>query len=531
MIETIDAEPLVFDFTKNSSSSCDDTASIYSTTSNFTTYTTQDDYLDPEDLRYYLGLLDERPYEFMPPVAGGLPPLEAMNIPYYDPLQYKLNPSQTQQAVQVTEAKRGPRYMLTYLHKKMKFNPRREGHESDLALKPVFSGGSAISMATATSGNTITTTMPISPPLPPIPSAYEKDMSKSGVFSKFKKRSKNKVPPSPMASPPVSDHEPLDHSDSDDLLTANAAVVSYCPSNNSISPTSSHGKKTLLPSSVSSKSAPLSTVPSRRKKTPSIFSMSLGKSSKRSPIKQIKKTHKYLANMGTIRLRGCEKRPFEIVVDPRFPHSYIDMDAVIRETTSAADKHKVNLLSASFQIVATPVYNAESEHNRVCIDIELVPKGVGYDTGSRPQSVTADNFMNVRQTPAAATSKSIFTKPTLSKAVLRKRAFNATPNFSLHSTIPQSTQNYAKTRVQTDVKTPDADAPATQREETTEERAQRIQNEAFASQWYEDSKDIIALMTLSPYNCVLGQDWLNKLYQSAYKTPLSKVSEQAEDDD
>lgn len=590
MIETVDAEPLVFDFSKSGAASShasahgapssyaaagDDAQSLYSTSSNFTTYSyaAHDDdllhhhQLDPDDLKRYIALLGERPYEFLPPVQeGGLPPLEAMNIPHYDPVQYNYNPNKTQRATKMAEARRGPKYMLTYLHRKMRYSPPRTARArgSGGELRPAFSNASAISMGTAAttlgtlgaSTHTVTLSTPLTPPppLPKVPPGYAssvsgasqapKTSSTPSIFSKLKQRMvASRAPPSPVASPQGSDHEAAA------VDTVDAAAVS---------PTSSHNidKK---PGSSKNQVKPVSSLPTHhayvpphhdphKKRTPSLFSVAsslrhhhlapsrTAGGTPASPIQRIKKTHKYLANMGTIRLRGGDKRPFEIIVDPRFPHSYLDMDALIRESASATEDHqrKFNLLAASFEIVATPVYNAESEYNRVCIDIELVPRNLPADdlagferylygdeeaTGNQEEEENtgdanekADQVGDLPRRRLKTRSFFSNSESSSASALGKKRTFNnaAAAGFSLYAPNPLPTQ-------QPKPSTKPCIPLATKPEETAADKAQRIQNEAFVNQWHEDSKSIITLMPLSPYNCVLGRDWLAALYNSAYK--------------
>lgn len=539
MIETVDAEPIVFDFSASASASRPepDTFSIYSRISNVSTHSVNsEDDPDLDDLKYYLEQLPDRPSEYLPPVAGGLPPLEALNIPYYDPLQVKFNPTTTQQDALRVEAKRGPRYMLMYLMRKLRYRPPNlarqnhlKPHSSAKTMATVASDGSDGSIGTIKSTMTNGTVsapnrMPASPPLPPLP-ANEKPASPRFKFVSrlMHKKSASKVPPSPLASPPVSDQELLVHaSDSDASLNGTHPVkplsLSDPESPQSQSPTIS--KKSSIPGAKSY----VPPAPSVKKKAPSILNVVMSRMSKPSPIRQIKRSHKYLANMGTIRLQGCEKRPFELIIDPRFPKSYIDIDALIRETTQGG-KDKFNLLSAQFQIIATPVYNAESTHNRVCVDLEVRPLSMGgLDPRFRPQSITKDTINRIQQNPAPHPAKNVsnFTNQNNRKDQSARKAltYNTMPNFSLYSTIPASTQKYAS-KLQNHTASSSQPAHPVEEEyrETEEDRIQRLRNEEFESQWAEDSKDIITLMNLQPYNCILGRDWLAKLYEAAYRRP------------
>lgn len=542
MIETVDAEPIVFDFSASASALRPeaDTFSIYSRISNVSTHSiNSEDDPDLDDLKYYLDQLPDRPSEYLPPVSGGLPPLEAMNIPFYDPLQVKFNPTITQQDTLRIEAKRGPRYMLTYLVRKLRYRPpnlARHNHlrpySSARTMTTVASDGSDASIGTIKSTVTSGTVsapnrMPASPPLPPLP-ANEKPASPRFKFVSrlMHKKSASKIPPSPLASPTVSDHEILVHaSDSDASMNGTHFVkpvsLSDPESPKSQSPTVSKnsgtpGAKSYVPPA-----------PTIKKKTPSILNVVMSRRSKPSPIRQIKKSHKYLANMGTIRLQGCERTPFEIIIDPRFPKSYIDIDALIRETTQGG-KNKLNLLSAQFQIIATPVYNAESTHNRVCVDLEVRPLSMGaIDPRLRQQSITKDAIQNInriQQNPAPPPPRNVsaFTNQNRRKDQSARKAltYNTMPNFSLYSTIPASTQKYAaKLQNSTAPSSQPAHRVEEEYQETEEDRIQRLRNEEFESQWAEDSKDIITLMNLQPYNCILGRDWLAKLYEASYRLP------------
>lgn len=83
-----------------------------------------------------------------------------------------------------------------------------------------------------------------------------------------------------------------------------------------------------------------------------------------------RKSNPYLENFGTLQLRQSGTRiPFTVIIDPRFPHSFIDMDAIVRESSKF---HDFDLLARAFKVVATPRYSPENPQNRVVIDIELI---------------------------------------------------------------------------------------------------------------------------------------------------------------
>jgi hypothetical protein len=131
----------------------------------------------------------------------------------------------------------------------------------------------------------------------------------------------------------------------------------------------------------------------------------------------LKKSHPYLQNIGTLRLHKTGPRiPFTVLVDPRFPHSYIDMEAIVRESSNVRD---FDLLARAFKVVATPRYSPEDPHNRVVIDVELI------------KAVIDDDNSGVGE----------------------------------------------------------------------------------AGSWAEASCETIMLMDVRPYNCILGKDWLNLLYE------------------
>lgn len=251
------------------------------------------------------------------------------------------------------------------------------------------------------------------PPLPPLPTK----MHSSNVFHRLRNKvssmrstSATEVPPSPVVSD--HEHEPLRHPMSPPPqmpIVHHRGSFSGPPSNyGSLSPTSTfssagsvgtgqapliqssrQGRHSMSRSSSSQQQMNVPPVPSSERLAPTTTHNStkskarisrlkkVGKSKKDdsdhdplSIVPKIKKSHKYLANVGTLRIRGSRKVRFDVVVDPRFPFSFIDMDAVMTETARAGHR---DLLGMAFHVLATPVYRPESRDNRVVIDIELIP--------------------------------------------------------------------------------------------------------------------------------------------------------------
>lgn len=345
------------------------------------------DELGLDDLQQYILQLESRPFAIMPPVvAGGLPSLDSMNIPFYDANQYKYNPTTDQKKTNKVQAKRGPRYMLTFLHKNMGYRWLTRDNEL-----------SAVSTLASTIGphgqSTGSLALPLQIQLPPTPTSpvtpQSSQSNRKSVLSKLKQKvSIRQLAPS---TPEASEHEDsssLSSGRSNTSLSAtqNTAVPSSAssiphhqfnldfleepssrPASRAFS-TEAKRKRSLM-GMVSNKLTlnPTASPPSRR--ASSIFSQNPATSSKFA-----KKSHKYLANMGTIQLPGSsEKRDFELIIDPKFPHSYISMDAIRRETASIDNNSNSRVLNEAFQVVATPVYNPESEYNRVTIEITLIP--------------------------------------------------------------------------------------------------------------------------------------------------------------
>lgn len=340
------------------------------------------DDLGLDDLQQYILQLESRPFAIMPPVAGGLPSLEAMNIPYYDANQYKYNPNTDQKKTKQVQAKRGPRYMLTFIYKNMGY--RCLGRDNEL---------SAVSSLASTIGphgqSTVSLALPLQIQLPPTPTSpvtpQSLESNRKGLFSKLKQKvSVRQIAPS---TPEASEHE-----DSSSLSSGRSNTSLPATQNTPASSIPHHQfnldfleepssrpasrafsteakKKGSLMGMVSNKLNLNSTASPPSRRTSSIFSHAPAPSSKFA-----KKSHKYLANMGTIQLPGSsEKRDFELIIDPRFPHSYISMDAIRRETASIENSSNSRVLNEPFQVVATPVYNPESEYNRVTIEITLIP--------------------------------------------------------------------------------------------------------------------------------------------------------------
>lgn len=248
----------------------------------------------------------------------------------------------------------------------------------------------------------------------------------------------------------------------------------------------------------------------------------------------IKSDGKYLLNMGTIRVRGYKKqKDFKIIVDPNFPFSYIDIDTIIGQT-AAVKAISGAYFSSSFKVVATPEFDPESQHNRVSIDVEIIPWGQDFDDSqslkSLPNTVktsttesTACNSSTLQSPPLSPTSPTMVSSPKKKKMSFFN--FKRPPNyyqppsgFSLFAPIPQNLQvNGNKKQMASSDKNNLAQDSF---ETVTNDRASSCDKPAspaespdrFKKRWAEASDEIITLMELNlDYPCILGKDWINRL--------------------
>lgn len=270
-----------------------------------------------------------------------------------------------------------------------------------------------------------------------------------------------------------------------------------------------------------------------------ITSQSSGSASSRGLSKFLNKTSsgKYLVNMGTIRVRGYKKQTgFKVVVDPNFPYSYIDIDTIIMQT-SAAKAMDGAFFSSSFKVVATPEYDPESVHNRVTIDIEIIPWGEEFDEMQSLKSLpntlvpVVIGVQNGTTGPSndntshASTLNSPLPSPTAEpqpSPKQKKRSFlnfkrppsyyQPPADFSLFSPIPQNIQVDNKPSKNQKGESPNQLLTERNGDSSGDAAAEAKVPDLFKKKWTESSDEVITLMELSPdYPCILGKDWLNRL--------------------
>ncbi|KAF5098239.1 hypothetical protein D0Z00_002119 [Geotrichum galactomycetum] len=226
-----------------------------------------------------------------------------------------------------SEAYRANRYLLSFVERKLGFKPRSESSSSSTLSSATSNSSSSGSggvhaINTNVSATTVAHTLHTRVSSNPLSKFYKK------VFSQ------------------ATGHAP-------------GSGSSHGDSHHNISPSSSNRSNKLLISLSSSSSS----------------TSSHNQGLPRQLV--FKKSHPYLQNIGTLRLHKTGPRiPFTVLVDPRFPHSYIDMEAIVRESSNVRD---FDLLARAFKIVATPRYSPEDPHNRVVIDVELIKAVIDDD--------------------------------------------------------------------------------------------------------------------------------------------------------
>lgn len=551
MIETVDAEPLQFNLNTNKHRQLSYTPSLSSMHSYVSSSSaTSDEGISLEDLQYYLEHLKTRPSDKLPPVAGGLLPLEVMNIPFYDPLQVKFNPNEHQKQTQLIEAKRGPRYMLTYLMRKLGYRPASmSGRDNN--LRPMLTGQSQFStdtLTTVASNSTATYSMMDEglPHIGPVQSLSQRQ-PRDTVMSRLRTKVSMMVkkPSTSSRSPAASAHEATGNtSDSDTSFIGSAPKISvHISPTPTITPTPSNCKPTIPAPSIhqvitptpsttlqpafTARGAPspnhqfsVQSPPKKKnKRAPSILSFVTSRQQNQNPIRRIRRKQKYLSNVGTINIKGYRKKDFDLIIDPKFPYSFIDIDTIIRENATEGSN---NLLSGSFRVVATPVYNPESEHNRVCVEVQLVPMSMAMEQVPMSVAIELQNGFTP-QTPTQEMNRGS-RKPHSSPTTGRRNSSQSSrsrnnKNGSADAKNRQSPKRYPTFGNPGTYTFLQSWTPPSQNQvpgESMESRALRLENEAFASKWFDESKEIITLMNLTPFKCILGKDWLDKVFEFAY---------------
>lgn len=459
-------------------------------------------YLPPDVLKHYLHILKERTQLTIPPVGKkGLPPLESLNIPQLDD-RYKANPTAAQQQVLRAEALRGHRYLLSYLKSKLNYESPKIPILHPLSTQ--YSNASTISSSAVAE--------------PDIPKSTVIKTNGKSVFSRLKKKVSLIVTPTAMKppSPVFSKNDlksaqspvPLHSRDSlhDSTAESTQHSVSLSPSS-TFSLTHSIGSQPLINNYIHN------TQPNKGLHTPPIndhsvhslrsfdtrTSLSAATSFKKLrnktsfqeqeiyPIRQIKRSDAYIHNMGTLKILGrsgiaAGKRPFEVIIDPSFPVSCIDMDAILRETSHT--KSGRDFLAASFQVVATPAYVPESPDNRVVIEIELIPLNASQRCLgiARRQSIEEDLI------------------PDFSRI-----DFNSNVNFA-EQQLCGYRQEFLGGNTFDRCNSKNASTASIRSVESV-----YYPVEGLALEWYLGSREIINLMDIRPYTCILGSDWLTQL--------------------
>lgn len=435
IVETIDAAPLTFNFSNPSaggtathlnlhsytpsyaSSECDKNSITSGPMSPSMEHDFEDvepfnhSYISHDDLKHYLDLLMDRKVLTIPPVSGkGLPPLELLNVhqPETQVVATKLTAHQLE--VLQRETRRGPKYLLSFISAKLNFHPVPTASSGSNSAS---SSQSHSSSATSTYSGLHTSELDASLKDIIPQSPLRTKISTKNVFSRFRSKAnlnRNSVKEQHPPSPVLSDHEPLDQDPFTSLtsppLLPSIANGSPGSCNASLSPVStfssthsaglssapllqppqhqqqqqqrrgsSHQQRAPpIPGAGSNQLQPTLTQASSKTKSKNKLSQQKKKGKKNSnefaSVQLIKPSHKYMTNIGTLTIQGSRKQKFEVIIDPLFPVSFIDMDSIMDETTRAGHRE---FLTTSFHVVATPVYLPESKHNRVVIEVELIP--------------------------------------------------------------------------------------------------------------------------------------------------------------
>lgn len=642
--------------------------------------------LTQDDLRTYLNHLPQRtPTKIPPVVAGGLPSLEAMKIPHYDPVRLKFNPNADQKRTIRVQARRGPRYMLSFLSKKMgyKLPPRGGGGgaaEDPEAWSAVITTDSRLESVWSVVGAS-TSSLESPPPygrkLPLAPTPPQQQV-REGVVSKLKKKVSfgGSISMSGLRKLPTPEHSEEELSS---MSSGASSFIAPVNANAPITPileTGPPGDTAAPPQIVS---AFTKTKNTKRRKTPSILGFVSASHASTTPAGAhtinlpcnggrsgtgIRRSHKYLANMGVLQFPGSiTKHDFEVIVDPKFPRSIIDISALVREAGHERGKDYSALLSNPFHVIATPVYDPECEFNRVSIQFMLVPADHQSSAASPKTAVPAPALApapRVRSVhlhtayPAPPAIKELDTDPLVSyrKSYLnasvtykemmmnscaptpgtakphipaaprsmrqpldwsaaaaavpplptiplpsppsptetltpgpRKAAVPKPPpvppkavapppavpsHFSGRRKKPQTSSRIAQAKAAAitgytpqnagiastftvfgfahssssssskpaaravPAPAPAPPLPATPDEverQLEAEREQELQNNLFAKQWQDASRDVVVVSHLGPINCVLGRDWLEMLHREAYQEDEDPLDDDNLDED
>lgn len=460
-----------------------------STTTTSTTDSIDECQITLQDFHLYLTQLNSRPFKTIPPVGvSGLLPLEKLDIPGFDPTQYRLNPTVKQKESLKVNAQRGPKYLLTYLVRRLGYKPPSSNtilEDGNYLMEPVWS-----TISTTDCGSLWSQPLPAQQPLG-ILDRLRISLGRPGTTVV-------RGPPSPTGS-----------------LSSVPSLVSRAPS------------------VFSTNSRRLRRQNSIQNKLPRPTSLHL---------RQIKPTHKYLANMGTIRIRGADKKSskptqFELIIDPRFPSSYLDVSAALPNSTTPSTQYKV---------VATPVYTPESEYNRVRIDIELIPidaivedDGEIYyednDTTNIDHTHRIERRRSIQNSIVSSRANYFNSSITYKELTAGTTLINARPQHTFPAP-PSSLTRYGSTEfrlfsggpLQQPPSLPLPQLPTKKQQDKVdaERRAQQLEDDLFKNKWTTASIDIVkptattsrtgGVPTPLPYACVLGRDWVTKLYAVAY---------------
>lgn len=461
--------------------------------------------ISPEELAtYFATLADRKPLTIPPVQKNGLPSLESMNIPHYNAEQVKTAPTEQQQKVLRSETLRGPKYLISFAVNKLNYQTQKlTPAEKQQARSIASSTASTISSAQVSLHTTTGKQQQKLADERAVPSPSKPAQSKSVFFRLGKKMNALRnnsssgtasptTPPSPAVSEePILSPPPSIHQRGNGNGNGNGIASPSGPSSHygSLSPISTFSSATSAHTGTGSGNTPLLQSPVKRNPRSIAGSVTSGpalhrpsfdqlaptattattKQKKRDLLKKreasaasakIKKSHKYLTNVGTLQIQDCDAdnnadatlptTDFPVIIDPRFEYSFIDIDAVMAEASRAGRR---DLLAAPFHVIATPVFRPESRHNRVVVDVKLVP-------------IRAANMF--------------------SATGIYPVAFDPPPQEEQAAAAP--------TKVKID--------------------------DGFSEDWFESSKRVVSLMDIKPHKCILGRDWLECLQKSADKATL-----------
>lgn len=184
-------------------------------------------------------------------------------------------------------------------------------------------------------------------------------------------------------------------------------------------------------------------------------------------------TARILLNHGSF-----ENKPIEILVDPRQPRSYYNIQAILHE-----------FISTNLTIVATPMYSMENKWNRIEIVITITSNEVSED-GTPLRITNTEKIPN--RPPSPPVKRGMF-------GIERPPTYTDLPqSFSFFGPLPPS---YKHLSPQSTRSLPFDDFKSD-----------------FYCSWRKKSSNIVQLANLQKHTCILGRDWLDALHDFTYKT-------------